>query len=185
MARHYARMALVTALLASTTVHAASFRFDQSNSQLKFEGSYDGAPIEGKFEQFSGTAEWDLTQPAQPRFAVTIPTKSLNTDYEERDETLRAAEWFDVQQYPEAKFTSTGACAAATASAQQVTCAGNLSLRGKSKPVSLNLTVDPANKRIIGSSTLNRRDFGVGSGEWDESGVIGEQIKVSFELVLQ
>lgn len=184
MALNYRSLALVSSVIACTAVQAASFRFDQSNSQLKFEGSYDGAPIEGKFEQFSGTAEWDLSNPTQPRFVVSIPTKSLNTDYEERDDTLRGAEWFDVEKYAEAKFTSDGACAPA-ATAQQIKCAGNLSLRGKSKAVSLNLTLDPAKKRIVGSSTLNRRDFGVGSGEWDESGVIGEQINVSFELALQ
>lgn len=172
-------------VLASATAQAASFRFDQSSSTLKFEGDYDGAAIEGKFEQFSGTVEWDLSAPAQPRFALSIPTKSLNTDYEERDDTLRSAEWFDVEHFPEAKFTSDSACSPVPGNALQLSCPGNLTLRGKSKAVSLRLDLDPAKKRIVGSSVLNRRDFGVGSGEWDESGVIGEQIKVSFELVLQ
>ena len=184
MARFQAVLIAVT-FLASTTLQAASFRFDQSSSNLKFEGEYDGAAIEGKFEQFSGTVEWDLSAPTQPRFVLSIPTKSLNTDYEERDDTLRGAEWFDVEGFPEAKFSSDSACTPVAGKAQQLTCAGNLTLRGKTKLVNLILDFDTAKKRIVGSSTLNRRDFGVGSGEWDESGVIGDQIKVRFELALQ
>jgi polyisoprenoid-binding protein YceI len=166
---------------------AAEFHFDQSASELNFQGSYDGEPIDGKFEKFSGTVRLEWAKPSDARFLVSIDVNSLNTDYAERDDTLKSEDWFNSEKYPLASFESTSACVLAPASpevAAAMTCPGNLKIRGQSKAVSLAIRFDSASQTMTGKSTINRRDFGIGQGEWEEAGVIGETVSIGFRLTL-
>lgn len=158
---------------------ATDFAFDQSASQLTFTGSYDGEPIDGKFEKFSGTLKLDFTNPKDAAFDVTIAVASLNTDYQDRDDTLRGDAWFDVAKFPSARFVSSGSCAI---TASKLNCPGTFTLHGVSKTLGLAIEVDAKTQTLLGSAAINRHDFGVGSGEWDESGVIGDTVKVEFRL---
>ena len=170
---------LAPLVLFTTQVFAADFVFDQTASQLTFTGSYDGEPIEGKFEKFSGTLKVDFTQPKDAAFDVTIAVASLNTDYQDRDDTLRGEAWFDSAKFPSARFVSSGACSMA---ATALSCPGTFTLHGVSKALALVLQIDAKTQTLMGSAAINRRDYGVGSGEWDESGVIGDSVKVEFHL---
>lgn len=163
----------------SAQTWAADFAFDQKASQLSFTGSYDGEPISGKFDKFSGTLKVDFTQPKNATFDVAITVASLNTDYQDRDDTLRGEAWFNSAKFPTARFVSTGAC---TANAAKLNCPGTFTLHGVSKKLALVIQIDAKTKSLLGSAAINRRDFGVGSGEWDESGIIGDTVKVEFRL---
>ena len=158
---------------------AADFVFDQSASQLTFAGSYDVEPITGKFEKFSGTLKLDFADAKDAAFDVSINVASLNTDYQDRDDTLRGEGWFETAKFPTARFVSSGACSAAPAA---LSCPGTFTLRGISKALALVIQIDAKTQSLLGSATINRRDFGVGSGEWDEAGVIGDTVKVEFRL---
>ena len=76
-------------LVVCGTADAATFRFDASNSELGFTGDYGGEAVPGVFRTFSGTAEFDLAKPLATRFRTEIDVASLDTDYAERDDTLR------------------------------------------------------------------------------------------------
>ncbi len=173
---------LLPLMLLTAHAFAADFVFDQKASQLTFTGSYDGEPIAGKFEKFSGTLKLDFTQVKNAAFDVTITVASLNTDYQDRDDTLKSDAWFNAAKFPTARFVSRGAC---TATAAALSCPGTFTLHGVSKPIALAMQIDAKKQTLVGSAAINRRDFGVGSGEWDESGVIGNTVKVEFRLGLQ
>ncbi len=156
---------------------AAEFRFDAGSASLGFEGSYDGEPVPGQFRRFSGTASFDPAAPNAARFDVTIEVASLDTEYADRDEVLKNPEWFAVEQHPVARWVSTGDCVAAAAGWR---CPGELTLRGVTRAVPIDIAADGA--AVVGRATLNRRDFGVGSGEWDDPEIIAEIVTVSFRL---
>lgn len=163
----------------TTHVSASDFAFNQNMSQLTFTGSYDGEPIQGKFEKFSGTLKLDFGRAKNAVFDVTISVASLNTDYQDRDDTLKSDAWFNAAKFPTARFVSSGAC---TAAAAALSCPGTFTLHGVSKPIALAIKIDAKTQTLMGSAAINRRDFGVGSGEWDESGIIGNTVKVEFRL---
>jgi polyisoprenoid-binding protein YceI len=175
----------ILALTSSATL-AAEFHFDQQNSQLNFQGSYDGEPIDGKFARFQGTLAIDFAKPSAARFNVQIQVASLDSEYAERDDTLKSTQWFDVAKFPNATFVSSGDCVlAAAGQIANLNCPGRLQIRDRSKAVTLAVTVDSQKQSVLGKSSLNRRDFGVGQGEWDDSGVIGEAVSVTFQLALK
>jgi polyisoprenoid-binding protein YceI len=173
---------LVSTLLLASTANAATFRFDANNSELGFTGDYGGEAVPGVFRRFSGTAEFDLAQPLATRFATEIDVASLDTDYADRDETLRGPEFFDVEAHPSARWVSTGDCSAAGAS---LSCPGTLTLKGATHPVALVITPSADGRSIDGKATLARDQFAIGSGEWADPETIANAVEVRFKLQLQ
>lgn len=157
----------------------SALHFTQANSLLEFEGSYDGEAITGKFERFAGNLQLGNTS-ALAKLDVQIDIASLNSEYTERDDMLKSAEWFDTAKFAQGQYTSTGPCTLKSAAA--VVCAGTLTLRKISKPTPITLSLAADQKSMTGSALLNRRDFGIGSGEWDQSGIIGESVKIRFTV---
>jgi polyisoprenoid-binding protein YceI len=159
-----------------TTVPSKGFAFNQASSQLQFTGSYDGEAIEGTFKSFAGNVQLS-TAPVGVKFDVLVQVASINTDYAERDEMLKSAAWFDAKKYPTARFVS-GVCV----QAKVWSCPGTLSLHGISKAVTLQVALDSAKQTITGSAKLKRKEFGIGSGEWEDAGIIGPDVSIRFTV---
>ena len=170
---------LLPLVLLTAHAFAADFVFDQNASQLTFTGTYDGEPIEGKFEKFSGKLKLDFGRAKNAAFDVTISVASLNTDYQDRDDTLKSDAWFDAAKFPTARFVSSSAC---TATAAALSCPGMFTLHGVTKPLALAIKIDAKTQTLVGTAAINRHNFGIGSGEWDDSGLIGDTVKVEFRL---
>lgn len=166
--------------LGPATAAAAEFRFDAGNSELAFEGDYGGEGVPGVFRRFSGSAVFDPADPAATRFTVEVEVASLDTDYADRDEVLRDADWFDAAAHPQARWVSSGPCSVDGAA---LACPGELSLKGVTRPAPLAIRI-AAPATLEGSATLARREFGIGGGPWDEDGTIGETVAVRFRLAL-
>ncbi len=168
-------------ICAVTPLSAASLKFDGSSSALGFTGDYGGEPVPGKFKTFSGTVDLDLAKPMATRFSTEIDVASLDTDYSDRDETLRGEEFFDTAKFPKASYVSSGDC---TAAGGKLSCPGALTLRGVTKPVALEITPSADGRVIEGKAILDRSQFGVGSGDWADPGTIANVVTITFRLRL-
>lgn len=170
---------LVLGLLCSAAATAAEFRFDASSSQLEFTGDYGGEAVPGIFKKFSGKASFDPTAPLSTRFETEIDVSSLDTDYPERDETLLSTDFFDAGQHPTARWVSSGDCTLADGALQ---CPGNLTLRGAAHPVPLTIKASADGRELSGTATLDRSQFGVGSGDWLDPETIAHRVAIRFTL---
>ena len=178
---------LSTALLCSLVappVHAATYRY-QSNTKspsLTFSGSYQGETFTGRFGRINADISFDPTSLATSRFDVTIMLASVDTRNSERDDSLRGADFFNVAKMPTAhylatKFRSLGG--------NRYAADGTLTLRGVTKPVTLNFVwTAGVIVALTGDASVNRLDFGVGGGEWADTSTIGNAVKVHTSLVL-
>lgn len=179
------RIALATAALVALTGLPATLpaqdalRFDASNSSLGFEGRYDGEPVPGVFRSFSGRVVWSPTDPLATRFEVEIDVGSLDTDYPDRDEVLKDPDWFDTAGHPVARWASTAGC---TLAGGALDCPGELTLRGTTRDVPIRVEAGEDGRVLSGRASINRRDFGVGGGDWDDPAMIDEQVAVTFTL---
>jgi polyisoprenoid-binding protein YceI len=63
--------------------------------------------VHGQFQKFSGTIEFDETNPANTKVAVQIEVASINTRDEKRDSHLKSSDFFDAEKYPYITFQST------------------------------------------------------------------------------
>lgn len=173
---------LAFTLLAAPAVHAAAWQADGNTSTLGFIGVSQGAAFDGKFKRFKAAIEFDPAQLASARFDVQIELAAADTANAERDDTLHGKDFFDVARHPTATWT---AAKVRSLGGNRYAADGTLSLRGVSKPVRLNFTwTAGAKPTLVGEAMVNRLDFNVGSGQWADTTVIGNAVKVRTSLQL-
>lgn len=176
------RFALPLLLLsASLSVHAADYAA-LPGSTLGFSAIYQGEGFDGQFARFTPQIRFDPAKLATSRFDVRIDLASADTKNEERDEMLLGNEFFDTARNPQARFVATRFRALG---GNRYAADGALSLHGASKPVTLAFTWTPGAKPVlVGEAKLRRLDFGVGTGDWADTELLPNEVKVRTRLVL-
>lgn len=122
--------------------------------------------VVGRFNEFEGTISYDPARPAESKVDVTINTKSVDSNHAERDKHLRSGDFLDADKFPSATFKSTTFKAGEGKKAKLM---GNLTLRGVTKPITIDLKMTAAGKdpwggeRIgfKGTTSLTMADYGI------------------------
>jgi polyisoprenoid-binding protein YceI len=146
------------------------------------------ATVRGRFAEVNGT----LTEGDEPTVEVTIPTASINTGVGQRDDHLRSADFFDVENHPEMRFT--GKLVKGDVE-QGGTLKGELTIRGVSKPVTLEVEAtgegkDPwgnVKRGYLARGQINRADFGLTWNQALETGgvLVSDTVKITLDVQLQ
>ena len=164
------RQLALTATLALVTapVFAATYKLDAMHTQVVFGWNHFGFsnPV-AQFRTVDGTLQFDPANPTKASVEVTIPLASVNSNVDKLDEHLRD-EYFDTAKYPDATFKSTKVEKGATPNTLEVT--GNLTLRGVTKPIVLDVTINKVGKYPMrnaqaagfdATTTIKRSEFGI------------------------
>lgn len=176
------RVFLLTALLFAATAAPAADYVAQPGSKLGFTATYQDEAFEGSFARFTPAIRFDPADLAASRFDVRIVLASAGTDNAERDEMLVGSEFFDAAGMPEARYVATRFRALG---GNRFVAEGTLSLRGVSKPVPLTFTWTPGAKALlVGEATVSRLAFKVGTGDWTDTELLPDAVKVTTRLVL-
>lgn len=121
------------------------------------------------FGQAEGTLLYDAENVSNSSVQVTLPLTGLSALADQFYDHLTSDKWLDAAKYPSATFKSTQVEAAGEG---KLKVTGDLTVKGVSKPVVLDVTLNKAGehpmKKIpaIGfdaTATLKRSDFGVGA----------------------
>jgi polyisoprenoid-binding protein YceI len=94
--------------LAAVIAEGDRVEINPSNTAIQFVGNHTGddpKPRRGRFEQFQGTIGLQGGKPNS--IEVVIDTASLKTEIDKLTNHLKNADFFDVKQFPQAKFQST------------------------------------------------------------------------------
>ena len=119
--------------------HGAEYVFDKPGQHvfITFKASHLGySYILGHFEDFNGSFAYDPETPEDSNVQVTIDVQSLDTDHAERDKHLRGPGYFDVETYPSITFASSSYAGSST----NGILTGNLTLRGVSKTIAIDVS---------------------------------------------
>ena len=99
------------------------------------------------------------------------------------DETLLGAEFFNASVMPQARYQATAFRKLADG---RFVADGTLTLRGITKPVPLTFRwTAGATPKLEGAATVKRLEFGIGTGDWDDTEVMPDAVSVTTTLVLQ
>ena len=172
---------------------AAPFVLDTAHTEIGFSVRHlMVSNAKGRFTDFQGPVDFDEASGNLKNLAVTIQTKSVDTNDAKRDQHVRGPDFFDAEKYPTITFALDQAAVKIN---QPVTVNGQLTIKGVTKVVPLEITyfgarTDPFKVRHAGfaaSTKINRKDFGVSwNATLDEGGVaVGEEvtIEISAEIV--
>ena len=154
-----------------------------ANSKITFVGTHSGAkpdPRTGGFAKFTGKVTVDPATKALTAVTADIDTTSLYTAIPKLTDHLKTADFFEVREYPTAKFESTKVVPGKDGAA---TVTGKLTLHGKTQGISFpaTVTVTPDGITLKSDFTINRSEFGMtyGAGKVEDkvslSVVVGEK----------
>jgi polyisoprenoid-binding protein YceI len=161
---------------------------DPGHAEVAFIGRhFMMTKVRGRFSDITGTIRIG-DDPTQSRVEVTIGTASVTSGSLERDDHLRSADFFDVDQYPTATFRADDV----QWRGGQAKVAGNLTIVGIERPVVLEVdlvgtTVDPwGSARAVFSAftEIDREDWGLTWNVALEAGgvLVSKKIRVEIEL---
>ena len=155
---------------AAIQIAAGTYKLDPSHTDVLVQWSHMGfSNPSAHFGNAEGTLVYDATDVTKSTVEVTLPLSGLNSFTAKFDEHLRSADFFDAAKFPTATFKSTKVEAAGT---NKLTVTGDLTVKGTTKPVTLDVTINGAGEHPMAkvpsvgfdaTTTLKRSDFGVGA----------------------
>lgn len=177
------RFALFLLLPLSLATQAASFdqvRLDQS--RLSFVSRQMAVPVEGQFRRFAVQLAFDPARPAAAQAGIDIDLASIDAGSKEANEEVVGKNWFNVRQFPTARFVSTGV---KPLGGNRYEVRGTLSIKGKSREVAAPFSFRPAGAQAVfeGGFVLKRLDFGIGEGPWGDTGIVADEVQIKFHIV--
>jgi polyisoprenoid-binding protein YceI len=139
-----------------------------------------GAPFTGNFRRFSG--EVCLARDRITRIDATLDPASVDTGLPELDANLLKEDFFDVGKYPSVSFVSSSV----QSQGDTHTVRGILTIKDNKREVEVVLHSQQANGMlsISGSITLDRLQYGIGTGEWTNTKWLGAGVKVDINATL-
>jgi polyisoprenoid-binding protein YceI len=177
----------------TTAETGTAWTIDPTHSQVEFAVRHLMiSTVRGHLPAFTGTLELDVANPAAAEVAVAFDAASIDTRNAERDTHLRSADFLDVEHHPEITFRSTRAGVASLAEGGEFTLEGELTIRGVSRPVTLQVTTTGRTRDPWGGERLafaahgafDRRDFGLTWNAALETGgvMVSDEVKVTIDL---
>lgn len=147
--------------------------------------------VTGKFGQFEAEAETEGDDFSKAKVVSTIEVSSIDTNNKDRDNHLRQADFFEVENHPHMKFESTQV---EKVDEDTFNLFGNLTIKGTTKPVKLvaeynGIAKDPYGNTKAGftlNGKINRKDWGINYNAALETGgvMLGEELKIQGEVQL-
>jgi polyisoprenoid-binding protein YceI len=173
-----------------TATATATWTIDQSHSLAEFSVRHMMvSTVKGSFQTISGAVVLDEADLTNSSIEATIDTASITTRDEKRDEHLRSADFFEAAVFPTITFASTGIT---RRGGDDYDVAGNLTIKGVTRPVTLKTTFNGIGTSPWGTSVagfeahteISRKDFGL---EWNvalETGgvLVGDKVKIHLEI---
>jgi polyisoprenoid-binding protein YceI len=153
---------------------------DATASEVRFSVTQSGAPFSGVFRRFSG--ELCFTQGRLSRINATLDPASVDTGLPELDTVLKDKEFFAVREFPRVTFVSTAIQSQGDAS----TARGTLEIKGVRRETAIQLRSQQANGKmtVAGALTLDRLQYGIGTGEWSNTQWLGAEVKLDVKANL-
>ncbi len=169
-----------------------TWQIDSAHSHIYFTARHMMiSKVRGQFESFSGEVNYDEENPTRTTVDIQIDAASLNTKEAQRDGHLKSPDFLDVANYPVVRFQSTKVEQTGADSGKLY---GNLTIRDITKPVVLDVEYagqaqspwGNISAGFSGSTTINRKDWGLNWNQALETGgvLVGDKIQIEIELEL-
>jgi polyisoprenoid-binding protein YceI len=146
------------------------------------------ATVRGQLTGIEGAIVLDEAAPEHSSVEVRIPTASIATGMEARDNHLRSGDFFAAEEFPFVVFKSTGIEPAGDA----FTIRGDLTIRDITRPVVLETTLDGIVQGFQGGrlaafeahTKIKRADWGLTWNKAIETGgwMVGDEIRIDLDL---
>ena len=162
---------LVAALFAfagSAFAAPVTYKIDPNHTNVLASWSHFGFSNPSiNFGEADGTIVYDADKVSASSVQVTLPMKGLSANAADFYDHLTSGDWFDAAQFPAATFKSTQV---ESVGEGKLKVTGNLTIKGVTKPVVLDVTLNKAGEQPMAkraavgfdaTATVKRSDFGL------------------------
>jgi polyisoprenoid-binding protein YceI len=184
------QLALLTGILALAAPLAlaqpSTWTTDSAHSEVDFTVRHLSiSNVHGRFGKVTATMIYNDTDVSKSSVKATIDVTTLSTGETPRDTHLKTPDFFEVEKFPTATFTSTSVAR----DGSNLKVSGDLTVHGVTKPVVLDVDgptspVQGMDKKLhsgfSASTTINRTDFGIGSKFPDA--VVSDKVTLTIDL---
>lgn len=168
-----------------SAVPSGTYNVDPTHAYIRFQYNHLGLsnPTLG-FEEFTLSMDLDTENPANTTVALDIVTDSVQTGSAIWHDHITGSKWFDAANNPNITFNSTSV---AEKDDGTFDVTGDLSIKGETHPVMLNITINGAmmhpmaNKPVVGVSGyggLKRSQWGLGAN----APYISDEVKLEVQV---
>lgn len=171
---------------------ATPWTIDTSHSAINFSIRHFFTPVNGLFDEYDAEVYFDPANLEGSSISVTIPVTSINTRNERRDGHLQSEDFFNAETWPSMQFVSSEVVAGE--GENEFIAKGELTIRDVTEPFELPFRLlgvmdHPFQENmlvagIVSEFQLLRNDFGVGTGDWAATAVVGDEVNVRLNLEL-
>jgi len=183
-------MTTTTTTPTATPSITGDYAIDATHSRIGFVARHAMVTkVRGSFNEFEGSGHFDPDDASKISLSLTISSASIDTRNADRDAHLKSNDFLDMDRFPTISFRSTSVELATTGD-YRVT--GELTIKGVTRTVTIDFSYEGAatdpygNFRIglEGSTTINRRDWGVSWNAALEAGgvLVSEKVTLEFEV---
>ena len=167
---------------------AGTYELDASHTEVGFVARHMLTKTRGRFTEFSGTIEVGETAESSS-VQVDVQTGSVQTNFEQRDNHLKSADFFEIDEYPIMTFRST---AIRHTGGSSFELEGDLTVKDVTKPITLKGEFngwgkDPFDNTKIfaeASTTVEREDWDLTWNVAVETGglLVGKKVDIVIDL---
>lgn len=163
---------------------------DRPHSEISFSVRHFFTPVKGVFEEYESDIRFDPENLADSYVDITIDVSSVNTRNEDRDDHLQSADFFNASEWPDIHFKSDRI----EKRGNQFVAVGELTIRDVTRDFELPFSLlgvmeNPMNEGTLvagieSETNLDRNDYGVGTGSWAATAVVGGEVGINLNLEL-
>jgi polyisoprenoid-binding protein YceI len=180
-------------LLSTPLAHGSDWTIDSSHSNAQFAvRHFMVSTVRGTFGAMSGLVMFNEADVSKSSVTAEVDVASVDTREAKRDEHLKSADFFDVEQHPKMSFVSKKV---EKVDDTHYKVTGDMTLKGVTKEVVFDVEgsttpiKDPwGNNRLggVATATINRTDFGLIYNSALETGgfTIGEEVTITIDFEL-
>lgn len=164
----------------------SSWKSDPAHSEVNFTIRHLSlSNVRGRFGNVDATIQYDQADVSKSTVLATIGVNTVSTGEAGRDDEIKSADFFDVDLFPRAIFTSTQI----SKDGDGLWVKGNLSLHGITRPVVLKVkgpdqpvigADGKAHSGFLATTTLDRTTFGIGTTF--PAAIVGNQVQLEIRL---
>ena len=154
----------------------------QPGGRLGFTVTSGSDSYQGSFSDWSGTIRFDPDRPETADIRINVRLASATVGDATMDGMMQGTDFFAASANPTATWRSTSV---RRTGPNRYSASGTLSLKGASRPQSLNFTLsgEGLRRRVEGSASIDRTAFGVGTGESAAGLATSVSLNFAFDAV--
>ena len=164
----------------ATIIPAPNWSVQDDASSLSFNFSHDGGDYEGRFENWDAQIEFYPDDLTASKVNVVVDLTSAATGKKLYDDSLKAAEWFDIKTDTKAFVTLTNFTRGESGYLADAT----LTLKGieVTSPFLFSLNIDGDQAIMTGQTTFSRKPLDLGQESDPDGDWVSEEVLVNVAL---